>query len=197
MTKLRALLAWRAIIKTDSQVISGHIEKSFKVGEPKLQKYLQAVRKIEAYFLGIIAKPIPRTEYSEDDELAKATAQSLPLPPDVLYEILHQPSTDIQPKCPKLINTIESANWRAPIIAFHKHQYEPESREEENRMKQRARGYKFIEDNLFKAGVTAPLLKCVTISEGKQILKEIHEGTCSSHNGPRALVGKAFRQGFS
>ena len=40
------------------------------------------------------------------------------------------------------------------------------------------------------------MLKCVTFSEGKQLLKEIHEGSCRSSNGPRALVGKAFRKGF-
>ena len=49
---------------------------------------------------------------------------------------------------------------------------------------------------LYKASITASLLKCVTFHEGKQLLKEIHEGSCGSHNGPRALVGKAFRQGF-
>ena len=63
-------------------------------------------------------------------------------------------------------------------------------------MQQRAQGYRIINDELYKASVTTPLLKCVASSEGKQQLKEIHESSCVSHNGPRALVGKAFRQGF-
>jgi hypothetical protein len=63
-------------------------------------------------------------------------------------------------------------------------------------MQQRARGYKVFNGKLYKASVIAPLLKCITISEGKQLLKEIHKGFCGSHNGPKALVGKAFRQGF-
>jgi hypothetical protein len=63
-------------------------------------------------------------------------------------------------------------------------------------MQQRARGYRIINEELYKATVTASLLKCVTVSEGKKLLKEIHEGSCGSLNGPRALVGKAFRQGF-
>jgi hypothetical protein len=61
LSKLRTLSARRAVIKTDSPVIFGHIEKSFKAREPELQKYLLTVRKIEGFFLGITTKPIPRT----------------------------------------------------------------------------------------------------------------------------------------
>jgi hypothetical protein len=115
------------------------------------------------------------------------------LPPDV-YEVLHQTLTNSEPKCPKLINTIEGADWRAPIITFLKGHYEPNSKEENSRLHQIVRGYKIIMDNLFKTSVTSPLLKCVTTSEGNQKLKEIHEGTYGSHNKPRTLVGKGFRQ---
>jgi hypothetical protein len=33
----------RAILKTDSQVIAGHVDKSSKARDPKLEKYLDAV----------------------------------------------------------------------------------------------------------------------------------------------------------
>ena len=46
------------------------------------------------------------------------------------------------------------------------------------------RVYKIINDELYKASVTALLLKCITFSEGKQILKEIHEGSGESCNTP-------------
>jgi hypothetical protein len=42
----------RAILKTDSQVISGHVDKSYKARDPKLEKYLDTVRRIEASFEG-------------------------------------------------------------------------------------------------------------------------------------------------
>jgi hypothetical protein len=106
---------------------------------------------------------------------------------------------EVNIKAPKLINAIHSKDWRAPIMAYLKgyHEYhEPETKEEEKRMQQRARGYRIINDELYKTCITTPLLKCVASSEGKQLLMEIHEGSCGSHNRPRALVGKAFRQGF-
>ena len=95
---------------------------------------MQATRKIESYFLGITTKAIPRVENSEVDEIAKATAQYLPLSLDLFYKVLHQPLTNSEPKCPKLINAIKGADWHTPIIAFLKGHYEPDSKEENNRM---------------------------------------------------------------
>jgi hypothetical protein len=39
-------------------------------------------------------------------------------------------------------------------------------------------------------------MRCVPRDQGRQLLQEIHTGTCGHHVGPRTLVGKAFRQGF-
>jgi hypothetical protein len=43
LRKLRGLGIRRAILKTDSQVISGHVDKSSKARDPKLEKYLDTV----------------------------------------------------------------------------------------------------------------------------------------------------------
>jgi ribonuclease HI len=43
LRKLRAMGIRKAILKTDSQVISGHIDKSSKARDPKLEKYLDTV----------------------------------------------------------------------------------------------------------------------------------------------------------
>jgi hypothetical protein len=64
------------------------------------------------------------------------------------------------------------------------------------RMAARARSYTLIEGTLYKKGGVQPLLKCISQSEGKEFLQEIHSGICGSHIGPRALSVKAIRQGF-
>ena len=64
---------------------------------------------------------------------------------------------------------------------------------EEKKMFQRGRGYIISEGELFKSGVTSPWLKCILITEGIELLKEIHSGFCGSHIGFRQLVSKAFR----
>ena len=64
------------------------------------------------------------------------------------------------------------------------------------RMVARARCYTLVNGILYKKGLVQPLVKCITQNEGKELLKEIHSGICSSHIGPRALSMKAIRQGF-
>jgi hypothetical protein len=46
LRKLKAMGIRRAILKTDSQVISGHVDKSSKARGPKLEKYLDIVRRL-------------------------------------------------------------------------------------------------------------------------------------------------------
>jgi hypothetical protein len=58
----------------------------------------------------------------------------------------------------KLINVIDSNDGRAPIMAHDKGHYELETVEELKHMQQRNRGYKIINNTLFKAGVCTPLL---------------------------------------
>jgi ribonuclease HI len=53
LRKLKAMGIRRAILKTDSQVISGHIDKSSKARDPKLEKYLDTVRRL---FKNILSK---------------------------------------------------------------------------------------------------------------------------------------------
>jgi ribonuclease HI len=47
LRKLKAMGIRSAILKSDSQVISGHVDKSNKARDPKLEKYLDAVRRME------------------------------------------------------------------------------------------------------------------------------------------------------
>jgi ribonuclease HI len=95
LRKLKAMGIRRAVLKTDSQVISGHIDKSYKVRDPKLEKYLDTVRRIEASFEGFSVINIPRGENEHADLLAKSAAQGLPLPSEVFFETIKAPSVEL------------------------------------------------------------------------------------------------------
>jgi ribonuclease HI len=43
LRKLKAMGIRRAVLKTDSQVISSHVDKSSKPRDPKLEKYLDTI----------------------------------------------------------------------------------------------------------------------------------------------------------
>jgi ribonuclease HI len=74
LRKLRAMGIRWAILKSDSQVISGHVDKSSKARDPKLENYLDTVRRLEASFEGFSVKNIPRGENEHADLLAKSAA---------------------------------------------------------------------------------------------------------------------------
>ena len=52
LRKARALGARRLSIRSDSELITGHINKSNRALKPELAKYLVAVRSMEKFFLG-------------------------------------------------------------------------------------------------------------------------------------------------
>ena len=60
----------------------------------------------------------------------------------------------------------------------------------------RAKAYVIIDGELYKRSVSGVFQWCVSGKEGRQILKEIHEGDCGHHASTRSLVAKAFRHGF-
>ena len=84
------------ICQTDSKVIAEHVEKEYKAKDPMLEKYLQAICRIEAHFVGFIATHIPRSENKEADTLAKAATQNTPLPAEVFSKTIKAPSIELQ-----------------------------------------------------------------------------------------------------
>jgi hypothetical protein len=81
-------------------------------------------------------------------------------------------------------------------MAYLRGYYEAPTEHEDKRMQARCRGYQIIGNNLYKAGIAAPLLRCIS-EEGLKLLDDIHHGYCGSHIGARALAAKAVREGFS
>jgi hypothetical protein len=108
----------RVILKTDSQVISGHIDKSSKARDPKLEKYLDKVRRLEASFEGFSVKNIPRGENKHADLLAKSAAQGLPLPSEIFFETIKAPSVELMERAVLAISLVHSEDWRTEIISF-------------------------------------------------------------------------------
>jgi ribonuclease HI len=118
LQKLRAMEIRRAILKTDSQVISGHIDKSSKARDPKLEKYLDTVWRLKASFEGFSVKNIPRGENEHADLLAKSAAQGLPLPSKVFFETIRAPSVELMERAVLAISPVHSEDWRTEIISF-------------------------------------------------------------------------------
>jgi hypothetical protein len=147
---------------------------------------------------------VDRARNEEDDALAKAADRGEALPSDVFYHVIGTPvirspeglqvTNDTEGH--RIVNLIMNEDWRAPITLFLQGYYHPSDVNEAKRLKHQSRDFVHIESQLYKKGVSQPMLKCVTETKGIQILRKVHSGTCSSHSGPRALAAKVIHQGF-
>nr|GEV21872.1 reverse transcriptase domain-containing protein [Tanacetum cinerariifolium] len=52
------------------------------------------------------------------------------------------------------------------------------------------------EENMVKRSFLKPWLRCVGPLQADYVIREIHEGSCSMHAGPRSVVAKAMRLGY-
>jgi ribonuclease HI len=144
LRKLRAMGIRRAILKTDSQVISGHVDKSSKARDSKLEKYLDTVRRLEASFEGFFVKNIPRGENEHADLLAKSAAQGLPLPSEVFFETIKAHSVELMERAVLVISPVHSEEWRTEIISFLQGNCLSDDEAYNKRMEARTRPYVII-----------------------------------------------------
>jgi ribonuclease HI len=162
LRKLRAMGIRRAVLKSDSQVIIGQVDKSSKARDPKLENYLDTVRRLGASFEGFSVKNIPREDNEQADLLAKSAAQGLPLPLEVFFETLKAPSVELMERAVLTILPVHSEDWRTEIVSFLQGNYPSDDEVYKKRMHARTRPYVIIEGELFIQGVCSPLLKCLS-----------------------------------
>jgi hypothetical protein len=153
LRKAREVGARRLVIFTDSELIADHIGKTYKEKKLDMTKYLQAVRSMVKFILGITVKSFPRHYNKEVDAIEKATALLEPLPPYVFYETTTVRSAADEAMPPKFVNAIKSEDWRAPIVAAVRGYYEAEDRVTDKRVAIRARNYHIIDVNIYRKGV--------------------------------------------
>jgi hypothetical protein len=89
-------------------------------------------------------------------------------------------------------------DWQTPYLQYLHRGELPLDRAEARRLARRAKSFVLLGDGkeLYHRSPSGILQRCISITEGQELLQEIHSGACGHHAAPRALVGNAFRQGF-
>ncbi|GJT06042.1 reverse transcriptase domain-containing protein [Tanacetum coccineum] len=85
------------------------------------------------------------------------------------------------------------------MTPFHEYLIEeilPEEKKKARVIRRKARRYAVTNGVLYKKFFLEPWLRCVGPLQANYVLKEIHEGSCSMHVGPRSVVAKALRSGY-
>jgi hypothetical protein len=124
---------------------------------------------MDGYFKGFIVEYIERNKNVDADDLAKAEAHNTSMSADVFFQVLEDASVKIVLPKPKIINIIEGEDWRTLIMAYLRHYYKPNSKNEQTRMQQRAKDYQIVGNELYKTSISGPLLRCISKTEGQEI----------------------------
>ena len=174
-----------------------------------MDAYMAEIRKLENKFSGLEIHHVDRDDNVGADVFSKLGSTRANVPPGAFVQELHHPSIKLQ-NCPttdteattmvREVLMIEE-DWRIPFVDFFREFKLPPGIEpkgiEAARIIRLSKGFVLVGDNLYKRSASGILMKCVTLEEGKDILREIHEGTCGNHAASRTLVGKAYRSSFS
>jgi ribonuclease HI len=164
LRKLRALGVTTCIVKTDSKVVAGQVEKEYSAKDPALMQYLTAVRSLERHFKGFTLQHVDRARNEETNALAKAAARGETLPSDVFYHVISTPAVrnpeglqlTNDAEGHRIVNLIMTEDWRAPITLFLQGYYHPSDINEAKRLKHRSQDFVLVGGQLYKRGSVSP-----------------------------------------
>jgi hypothetical protein len=188
------------------------VMKDSNCRDPKMEAYCNEVWHLEDKFHGLELNQVTR-RYNEDaDELAKIASNRAMVPPDVISRDLHRPSADtgmIEGANNPLLDTPPEAealsteadvmqtegstlpadlepDWHIPYLDCLTRGELPLDKTEARRIARRARTFVIYGDDkeLYRRSPTGILQRCITIKEGKNLLKDLHSGACGHHVAP-------------
>jgi hypothetical protein len=81
---------------------------------------------MENHFQGFTVEHIERSQNTEADDLAKATARNTSMPANIFFQVIEEGLVKTVVPKPRLINMIHGEDWRALIMAYLHHYYEPD-----------------------------------------------------------------------
>ncbi|GJT12288.1 reverse transcriptase domain-containing protein [Tanacetum coccineum] len=129
------------------------------------------------------------------DALSKIASTSFAhLSKQVLVEVLKEKS--IQEKEVATVVEEEGPTWMTPIVEYLRDETLPDDKKEASKLRIKARQYELVEEVLYRRSFLTSWLRCVGPLQADYVIREIHEGSCSMHAGPRSVVAKAMRLGY-
>nr|GEX31969.1 reverse transcriptase domain-containing protein [Tanacetum cinerariifolium] len=139
----------------------------------------------------LVANQVLGTYMAKEDNMIKYLDITKGL---VLVEVLETKS--ITGKEVTTVIDEEGPTWMTELVKYLKEGILPGDEKEAQKLRLKARQYELMEGILYKRSFLTPWLKYVGPLQEEYVMKEIHEGSCSMHAGPRSVVAKAIRLGY-
>ncbi|XP_029148352.1 uncharacterized protein [Arachis hypogaea] len=186
----REVGATRVEVCSDSQVVTSQINESYQARDPLLQKYLEKVKQMTSQFQEVIVQHVPRERNTRADLLSKLVSTKPGSGNRSLIQgMVKEPTVALH-------LTESSPSWLDPITNFLELGKLPEDEKAAKALRREAARYAIIQGQLFKKGLSQPLLKCLHPDQTDYVLREVHKGCCGHHIGGKALARKLIRAGY-
>lgn len=105
------------------------------------------------------------------------------------------PSTDVVAQESDVM--VVDTDWRDPFILYLKDETLPTNKVAQHRPEIKARAYLLVDGELYRRGGTNILMKCISTTDGQDLLEEIHSGICGNHASSKMLVAKPSGKDFT
>ena len=180
-------------LRIDSKLIVGQITNKYEAKEERIKRYLNLTNQLVDCFNDVKFEQIPRENNLAANEVAKlASIENAPEKPGLYMEIQSIPSIGGL----QAFLVQQSGTWMDLIISYIRDGQLPLDPSEAKKVRVRAARFTVVNSELYKRGFSLPYLICLNPEEAMYVLREIDEGVCGNHSGPRSLVGKAIRVGY-
>ncbi|XP_076940737.1 uncharacterized protein LOC143610028 [Bidens hawaiensis] len=159
-----------------------------------MTSYLAHAKALMSAFTTCKVKHIKRSENKQADALIKlALAGFEHLAKDVRIEVLATPSTMNREV---YVCAVPETNWMTKIATYLSKGIFHDKKAEARKIRHKALNYTIQDGILYRQSDLGPLLRCVDPQDANYLLREIHEGICCVHAGPRMVVAKIMITGY-
>nr|GEX52410.1 reverse transcriptase domain-containing protein [Tanacetum cinerariifolium] len=182
-------------VSVDSKLVANYVLGTYVAKEDNMVKYLKIVKSLVSGFTTFSISQVPRSKNKKADALSKIALTSFAhLSKQVLVEVLKDKS--IKEKEVATVIEEDGPTWMTPIVDYLQEGTLPGDKKEARKLRLKARQYELMEGILYRRSFLTPWLRCVGPLQAEYVMREIHEGSCSMHAGPRLVVAKAIRLGY-
>ncbi|GJU93407.1 reverse transcriptase domain-containing protein [Tanacetum coccineum] len=179
-------------VNVDSKLVANQVLGTYVAKEENMIKYLEKVKGLVSGFANFSISQVPRSKNKKADALSKIASTSFAhLSKQVLVEVLQEKS--IQEKEVTTVVEEDGPTWMTPIMEYLKDGTLPGDRKETSKLR---RQYELMEGTLYRRSLLKSWLRYVGPLQASYVIREIHEGSCSMHAGPRSVVAKVMRLGY-
>ncbi|XP_070040227.1 uncharacterized protein [Nicotiana tomentosiformis] len=179
--------------KCDSLLVVNQVNKTFKVREDRMQRYLDKLHVTLHHFKEWTLQHVPQQQKSEADALANLGSSVEE--GEISSGTVVQLSRSVIEKGRAEINSTSLTwDWRNKYIEYLKNGKLLSDPKNSRALRTKDARFTLTADGtLYQRAFDGPLAVCLGPGDTDYILREVHEETCGNHSGVDSLVRKRIR----